>query len=69
MIDHLVVKSSFKRRMEVFSFYIIGEVFRTNELLWVRVSFCVFIFGTWYVMPCGTLSKDDDDGSEKVAKK
>ena len=30
-IDHLVVKSSFKRRTEVFSFYIIGELFRTNE--------------------------------------
>ena len=30
-IDHLVVKSLFKRRTEVFSFYIIGELFRTNE--------------------------------------
>ena len=29
---HLVGKSSFKRRMEVFSFYIIGEMFRTNML-------------------------------------
>ena len=31
-IDHLAGKSSFKRRTEVFSFYIIGEMFRTNEL-------------------------------------
>ena len=31
-IDHLVGKLSFKRRTEVFSFYIIGEMFRTNEL-------------------------------------
>ena len=38
-IDHLVVKSSFKRRTEVFSFYIIGEMFRTNELLWIRLAF------------------------------
>ena len=29
---HLVGKSSFKRRTEVFSFYIIGEMFRTNML-------------------------------------
>ena len=38
-IDHLVVKSSFKRRTEVFSFYIIGEMLRTNELLWIRFAF------------------------------
>ena len=32
-IDHHPVgKSSFKRRTEVFSFYIIGEMFRTNKL-------------------------------------
>ena len=29
---HLVGKSSFKRRTEVFSFHIIGEMFRTNRL-------------------------------------
>ena len=38
-IDHLVVKSSFKGRTEAFSFYIIGEMFRTNELLWIRLAF------------------------------
>ena len=38
-IDHLVVKSSFKGRTEVFSFYIIGEMFGTNELLWMRLAF------------------------------
>ena len=38
-IDHLVVKSSFKRGTEVFSFYIIGEMLRTNELLWIRLAF------------------------------
>ena len=31
-LDHLVGKSSFKRGTEVFSFYIISEMFRTNEL-------------------------------------
>ena len=31
--DHLLVgKSSFKRRTKVFSFYIIGKMFRTNKL-------------------------------------
>ena len=48
-MDHLVVKSSFNRRTEVFSFYIICEMFRANV---DSVSFCVFIFITWYVMPC-----------------
>ena len=32
-IGQLIVKSSFKRRTEVFSFYIIEEMLRTNELL------------------------------------
>ena len=41
---HLVVKSSFKRRTEVFSFYIIGEMFRTNELLWIRLAFAYLFF-------------------------
>ena len=36
---HLVGKSSFKRRTEVFSSYIIGEMLRTNELLWIRLTF------------------------------
>ena len=36
---HLVGKSPFKRRTEVFSFYIIGEMFGTNELLWMRLAF------------------------------
>ena len=31
------------------TFYIIGEMFRTNV---DSVSFCVFIFSTLYVMPC-----------------
>ena len=38
-INHLVVKSSFKPRTEVFSFFIIGETFRTNKLLWIRLAF------------------------------
>ena len=38
-IVHLVVKYSFKRRTEVFSFYIIGEVFRANELMWIQLAF------------------------------
>ena len=33
-IDHLVGKSSFKRKTELFSFYIIGEMFRS--FLWIR---------------------------------
>ena len=53
---HLVGKSSFKCRTEVFSFYIIGEMFKTNKLfvdsvanyssstLTAKFSFCVFIF-------------------------
>ena len=36
---HLVGKSSFKPRTEVFSSYIIGEMLRTNELLWIRLTF------------------------------
>ena len=49
-IDHLVGKSSIKRRTQVFSSYIIGEMFKTNELfvdsctLTAKFSFCVFIF-------------------------
>ena len=43
-IDHLVAMSSFKRRTEVFCFYIIGEMFRTNELLPIRLAFaCLFL--------------------------
>ena len=49
-IDNLVGKSSIKRRTQVFSSYIIGEMFKTNELfvdsctLTAKFSFCVFIF-------------------------
>ena len=44
-IDHLVGKSSFKRETEVFSFYIIGEMFRANELFVDLVAASrVFIF-------------------------
>ena len=52
-IDHLIGKSSFKRGTEVFSFYIIGEMFRKNELFvdFVAAS-CVLIFITWYVTTC-----------------
>ena len=55
-IDYLVGKSSLKRRTLVFSFYIIGEMFKTNELsvdtctLTAKFSFCVFIFSTEYAM-------------------
>ena len=31
-MDHLVGKSSFKRRTQVFSFYIIDEMFKKNTL-------------------------------------
>ena len=48
-IDHLVGKSSFKRGTEVFSFYIVGEMFRTNELFVDLVAAsCVFDF--YYVI-------------------
>ena len=55
-IDYLVGKLSLKRRTLVFSFYIIGEMFKTNELsvdtctLTAKFSFCVFIFSTEYAM-------------------
>ena len=55
-IDYLVGWSSLKRRTLVFSFYIIGEMFKTNELsvdtctLTAKFSFCVFIFSTEYAM-------------------
>ena len=52
-IDHLAEKSSFKRGTEVFSFYIVREMFRTNELFVdLGAARCVFIFITWYVMTC-----------------
>ena len=57
-IDHLVGKSSLKHRTQVFSFYIIGEMFKTNELfvdsctLTAKFSFCVFIFSTENAMIC-----------------
>ena len=53
-----------KRRTQVFSFYIIGEMFKTNELfvdsctLTAKFSFCVFIFSTEYAMTCHE-TKDD----------
>ena len=64
-IDHLVGKSSFKRRTQVFSFYIIGEMFKTNELfvdsctLAAQFSFCVFIFSTEYAMTCHETKLDN----------
>ena len=52
-IDHLVGKSSSKRGAEVFSFYIIGEIFRTNELFVdLMAASWVFTFITSYVMTC-----------------
>ena len=46
-IDHLFGKSSFKRGTEEFSFYIIGEMFMTNELFVDLVAASlVFIFIT-----------------------
>ena len=42
---HLVKKSSFKRRTEVFPSYIIGKMFRTNKLFVDSVAtFCVILF-------------------------
>ena len=55
-MDHLVGKSSFKRRTQVFSFYIIDEMFKTNTLfvdsctLAAKFSFCVVIFSTEYAI-------------------
>ena len=56
--DLLSVRKKTPRRTQVFSFYIIGEMFKTNELfvdsytLTSKFSFCVFIFSTEYAMTC-----------------
>ena len=55
-ISHLVGKSSFKCRTEYFLPYVIGEMFRTNELFMNSVDLAfVYLFlvcDYWFVMTC-----------------